>query len=737
MFGALAVLFASVQNRGTYPVDGFNVSSRFEGIGGLSAGGTSRLLLDYAPTVREELLDLLFAPDGGGAALHWLKVEIGGDTFAGAGSEPSHMRAASEVPNLRRGYEGWLLAEAAKRAPALRGWGLSWGFPAWVGGDACAAAGVPQTPTACTNDIVMADAAANARMAVYAQQWALGLSRAPHHFNLSLIGVWNEDSWSADYVKVLRRTLDSNDITRAVAISAPDHNLAHAEAFVAAMSADAELAAAVTVPMGSIGVHYPPGSNSSSVLHDATARWGIPIVSSEDSSTNDAAAGEGPGCWARVLNWNYVRGRLTSTTMWSLVSAWYRGLDWFGDGLFSAAQPWSGHFENLEPLFVTAHWTQFTAPGWHYLAHGAGVGWLDGGGSYTTLISGGATATAGNFTVVLETMTQNHSQCIRDNPRIPWSVAPMQTVKLALTRLPLPLDRKLAVWRSVLFNGTTHAPQSAASLLVREDDATIGADGSVSVAIAADSVVTLTTLRTGSKRAVAPAPPAPFPMPYTDSFARGKVDRLPRYFSDQSGSFAFAGDASAGSEATVLEQQVLSSPSLAGVGWHNKDPPGTLSIVGEYASMADCVVSVRARIAGSAAVNVTLAPFVAVAARLGGKLSASGCTVHGPREQGCVEAYSTKWYDFGYFLVVGHDRRWALRAGNVTLAQGALPAVHAGAWQGLKLAAVGDSVTCWVDDHLLANVTDRAYARGWAGIGSGFHLAQFANFSLSNKYEYF
>lgn len=50
----------------------------FDGIGALSAGATSRLLPDYPEPQRSQILDLLFAR-AGGAALHWLKIEIGGE----------------------------------------------------------------------------------------------------------------------------------------------------------------------------------------------------------------------------------------------------------------------------------------------------------------------------------------------------------------------------------------------------------------------------------------------------------------------------------------------------------------------------------------------------------------------------------------------------------------------------------------------------------------------------------
>ena len=51
----------------------------YDGHGGLSAGASSRLLLDYEPRVRDEILDFLYKPKFG-ANLHVCKVEIGGDT---------------------------------------------------------------------------------------------------------------------------------------------------------------------------------------------------------------------------------------------------------------------------------------------------------------------------------------------------------------------------------------------------------------------------------------------------------------------------------------------------------------------------------------------------------------------------------------------------------------------------------------------------------------------------------
>jgi hypothetical protein len=87
---------------------------RFEGIGALSAGASSRLLMEYPEPQRREVLDLLFKPNWG-AALHHLKVEVGGDVNSTDGTEPSHMRTRDDE-SYTRGYEWWLMKEARRRA---------------------------------------------------------------------------------------------------------------------------------------------------------------------------------------------------------------------------------------------------------------------------------------------------------------------------------------------------------------------------------------------------------------------------------------------------------------------------------------------------------------------------------------------------------------------------------------------------------------------------------------------
>lgn len=114
-------------------LDGRSPGRTFDGIGALSAGASSRLLIDYPEPQRGQILDYLFKP-GYGAALQILKVEIGGDTNSTDGAEPSHMRTPADL-NCGRGYEWWLMEQAKARNPDIELSALAWGAPGWTGKD--------------------------------------------------------------------------------------------------------------------------------------------------------------------------------------------------------------------------------------------------------------------------------------------------------------------------------------------------------------------------------------------------------------------------------------------------------------------------------------------------------------------------------------------------------------------------------------------------------------------------
>ena len=85
----VAVPAAGPGTGATVNIDGADPGPAFQGIGAISGGGgNSRLLIDYPPGERAQILDYLFSPHFG-AALQLLKLEIGGGGFSSDGSEPS------------------------------------------------------------------------------------------------------------------------------------------------------------------------------------------------------------------------------------------------------------------------------------------------------------------------------------------------------------------------------------------------------------------------------------------------------------------------------------------------------------------------------------------------------------------------------------------------------------------------------------------------------------------------
>jgi len=79
---------------------------------------------DYEEPQRSTILDLLFKPNYG-AALHLIKVEIGGDGQSTDGTEPSHMHDRDDL-SCKRGYEFWLLEVGVGRVCCVQvvaGWG--------------------------------------------------------------------------------------------------------------------------------------------------------------------------------------------------------------------------------------------------------------------------------------------------------------------------------------------------------------------------------------------------------------------------------------------------------------------------------------------------------------------------------------------------------------------------------------------------------------------------------------
>ena len=57
---------------------------------------------------------------------------------------------------------------------------------------------------------------------------------------------------------------------------------------------------------------------------------------------------------------------MTTTISWNLIASYYSGLPWYGTAIMTAAEPWTGSFDdtNVGLVWASAHTTQFTEIGW-------------------------------------------------------------------------------------------------------------------------------------------------------------------------------------------------------------------------------------------------------------------------------------------------------------------------------------------------------------------------------------
>lgn len=531
--GSAAAAISS-SDSATITLDGRAQAHTYDGHGGLSAGASSRLLWDYPSPQRDDILDFLFKPNHG-MNLHTIKVEIGGDTQSTDGTEPSHMHERDDY-SCDRGYEIWLLEEAKKRNPSIQTYALSWGVPAWVGNGEYFSPDnwLYQTKFAeCVRDKV--------------------------NTTLDYIGIWNERSWGGvDYVVGLRRALDEAGFG-ATQIVVPDGG--YDQDIITATLANASFAAAWSV----MGLHYPCPTGADPYPHPGPHDVGKRLWASEDwwqQPDWPSAA-----MWGRIMNQHYVRANITALIAWSPIWSVYTNLPYQEAGLMRARTPWSGNYDISPPIWTTAQWTQFTKVGWRFLSvPSGGSGFLPFNGSYVSLVD--PENPSGGFTLILETFNSG-TRC----PSPDRVVTQTQTVRFRLIGgLPMAGSR-LAVWQT---NATSFFQQLA--------DVVVAQDGSFSITIEPETMVTVSTVRTASKGVPsAPIPPqAPFPLPYSENFEGYAYDGLARYFSDQFGSFAVRNGS--------LEQVSVGNPGSNA--WVADADPST--IVGDVA-WSDITASVAAK----------------------------------------------------------------------------------------------------------------------------------------------
>ncbi len=494
-------------------IDGASPGRIYDGEGGLSAGASSRLLIDYPEPQRSQILDYLFRPHYG-ASLQICKVEIGGDVNSTDGSEPSHMHTAADG-NYHRGYEWWLMQQAKRRNPSIKLYALEWGVPAWVnptGGDVWT-----------DNNIT------------YLLNF-LRHAKSDYGLTIDYVGGWNERGNNAAWYKKFRKALDGAGFQSTKIVADDTFNWDIADT----LQQDPAFPQAVDI----IGDHYV----DTSPKNLESPHWKVVLASGKPLWHSEMGSGpydSGAPNLARTLNWGYIDDRIVSNINWSTVWATLPGFIYSNCGLMLADEPWSGHYVIGPSIWAFAHTTQFVQPGWRYLDDSCGF--FDGQpdqGSYVCLKS----PSGGDYSVIAETT---------DAPQ-PRAV----TFRLVGGLSPATVH----VWRTDL------ASKDSATWFVRQDDVTTQG-GRFTVTLLPHCVYSLTTTTGQAKgRPGRPIPRSrPLTLPYGDTFAEYPAGATPRLLSDMQGCFETA-PALGGRAGLCLRQTASGSP----VFWIARGTPFTV-----------------------------------------------------------------------------------------------------------------------------------------------------------------
>lgn len=682
--GSLTNGISTVSAPAIIAIDGKDKGRIFDGIGALSAGASSRLLIDYPEPQRSEILDYLFKPNFG-AALQINKVEIGGDMNSTDGSEPSHMRAPDDH-DYQRGYEWWLMEESKKRNPDVKLWGLEWGAPGWIN---------PSTNNVWTKENI-----------TYLINW-VDHAKRDHGLTIDYLGGWNERSNNPAWYIDLRKALDASG-HRELKVVADD---SFKWEIGGGMATNPAFAAAFEI----IGMHYPPLLEKMSTNPVQMKNWQTCVSSGKPLWGSEVGSGHynrGATALARLYNRGYIDEKMTSFINWSTIWSVLPGLPFSGAGLMLADQPWSGAYEVGLSIWATAHTTQFAKPGWQYLDGACGyfspdrkkegdaallstnstdkpeTSWLVGTFGYNSDHKDGShvalrSPDGKDFSLIAETVDAT-------NP-----VTATFAITGGLTQTPL------HVWKTRMEKTKPDA------WFLRQADVIPDKEGRFTMTFDPGCLYSVTTTEGQSKGTKTPPARSPLPLPYKESFQDTPIGKTPRYFSDQHGTFEIA-PAKGGGQ--CLRQVVSMKP----VYWNSDADPSTL--IGDP-SWRDYTVKSE--------VLLEQPGYVELLGR-----------VSGTEEQNLIPGYHLRLSDGTHWALF--YRTSAKKPEDIKLASGELSApAGTGKWHTLSLGFQGDNVSASIDDQvvvkdLVDHHSDEAVARKAIPCFTGYATSRWENGEFRN-----
>jgi len=462
-------------------IDGEDIGRQFEGIGAVSAGASSRLLIDYPEPYRSNILDFLFKPNFG-AGFTSLKVEIGGDGNTTCGSEPAFARTREEMtnPNYQRGYEYWLMHEAQKRNNQIELSGLQWSLPGWF-----------------TDNKVWSQDNADYLVKFLdgaTKEWGLNMTH--------IAGSRNERSFDRDWiVSVHKPNLDRHGYSY-IKIVGPDGYLGKNKSIYDSLLVDEELRSTICAVSSHYSISYMHNYHEldKSVISKAI-NTNVPLWSGEDFSL-------GGNTWrnTRYLVENilrcYIDHRIVKFSIWCPVASMADNACFSNVGIMKANEPWSGYYEVWPAVWAVAHFNQFARPGWDFIDSGCGK--LDGDGYYVTLKANNQSA---DFSIVI--LSGNNDQKIK-----------IKTSNLS--------SNVLTVWKS-----------DEENQFVQQNDV-FPENGTFTLSLEANSIYSVTSTAGQKKGSYIIPRQEEFVRNYSDDFERYSLKEAPltaQYLWDNSGAF--------------------------------------------------------------------------------------------------------------------------------------------------------------------------------------------------------
>ena len=621
-------------------LDANDAGRTFEGIGGVSAGASTDLLYDYKDPVRSQILDILFKPKFGAGFQH-LKVEMGGGENSTCGSEPSHAITREELKKpVSRGYEFWLMKEAHDRNPDVILEYLPWSFPGYL---------KPNIYTAESAEYFVSF------LDVAKKQWGLDIDWVAAAENEN----YTDHNWLINQVRPL---LDSRGY-ESVKIQGPDDNSGDWKIFD-----EFEKDKSLDKVVEAVGYHYVTGREFTENMVDGRGRpttekaknSGKPLWASEDWSwTGKDWGGAGALNLARLYNKFYIRDRITKTLIWAPIGSIYKSVTWDKAGAMKANSPWSGYYEVWPTIWATAHTTQFATPdNWNYIDNACGL--FD-------------EATYKGSCVTLKE---------KNGPN--WSM-------IICTDKQEEIEIKIG---KGLSKGVVNVWKSDKTDQFVQQESISPKKSTLKLMLEPNCIYSITTTSGQQKGSYKIPEEKPFPFPYREDYEDRKAGDLPKYHSDQTGSFEVA----LKQDGTQCLKQICPEQGYDWMRVYRRSNIKPNTLVGDV-NWEDYTSKVDVFIEGG---NV----------ELGGHVKGS--------------------YLKGYRFQVSKNGSWKLMFNNSVLKNGVVAEFNGNEWHALKLVFKDKEVTAFIDEVSVVKLPHKK-TKGYVMLASTYDENLFDNLEIINE----